>query len=55
LEFFITHPAFKDFHDTLSREELKVLLQIPPQEAGIKLDNIEKGVWVLPDMVLQPK
>jgi hypothetical protein len=55
LEIFITHPDFKDFHDTLSKEELKGLLQITPEEAGIKLDKIERGVWVLPDIVLQPK
>jgi hypothetical protein len=55
LEIFVTHPSFQNYHDTLTKEELKALTQITPEQAGIKLDKIERGVWVLPDIVLQPK
>lgn len=55
IEIFVTHKAFKDFHDTLSEAELKTFSQITPEQAGIKLDKIEKGVWILPDVTLQPK
>lgn len=55
LEIFVTHPSFNDYHDTLSIEELKPLPQITPEAAGIKLKSVERGVWVLPDIVLKPK
>lgn len=55
IEIFITHPSFKDYHDTLSIEELKPLPQITPEAAGIKLKSVERGVWVFPDIHLVPK
>lgn len=54
-EIYIEHPTIQPLDDTLSKDELKALSQITPEEAGIKLDKIEKGVWALPDIVLKPK
>ena len=55
LEIFIQGTHIKDFHDTLSVEELQALSLLNADSLGIHLSSNEIGIWKLPDIILKPK
>ena len=57
LRIYIESSNFKPYYDSLTSDQLAKLTRISSEEAGITYSDPKYsiGVWVLPDIVLQPK